>query len=120
MLFYKLFIQIELVKKELSKNNDSIQKFTSTYKEKIRLQKELEFPLVFCKKLFIDVLDKLEKVKSEYFYFDNDKLFEKPNCFYILEDKIQSVDSKIETEELKFYEDDDCGLYISISEYMKN
>lgn len=104
--YNRLFIQIELVKKELLKNNDSILNFTSKYEEKVILKKELEFPLVFCKELLVEVLNKLEKVKTEYFYFDNDKLFEKPNCLYILAQKIESIDSAIETEELKFYEDE--------------
>lgn len=104
--YNRLFIQIELVKKELLKNNDSILNFTSKYEEKAILKKELEFPLVFCKELLVEVLNKLEKVETEYFYFDNDKLFEKPNCLYILAQKIESIDSTIETEELKFYEDE--------------
>lgn len=104
--YNRLFIQIELVKKELFKNNDSILNFTSKYEEKAILKIELEFPLVFCKELLVEVLNKLEKVKTEYFYFDNDKLFEKPNCLYILAQKIESIDSTIETEELKFYEDE--------------
>ena len=104
--YNRLFIQIELVKKELLKNNDSILNFTSKYEEKAILKKELEFPLVFCKELLVEVLNKLEKVKTEYFYFDNDKLFEKPNCLYIMAQKIESIDSTIETEELKFYEDE--------------
>ncbi|KXL53888.1 hypothetical protein CLNEO_11140 [Anaerotignum neopropionicum] len=104
--YNRLFIQIELVKKELLKNNDSILNFISKYEEKAILKKELEFPLVFCKELLVEVLNKLEKVKTEYFYFDNDKLFEKPNCLYILAQKIESIDSTIETEELKFYEDE--------------
>lgn len=104
--YNRLFIQIELVKKELLKNNNSILNFTSKHEEKVRLKKELEFPLVFCKELLIEVLNKLEKVKTEYFYFDNDKLFEKPNCLYILAQRIESIDSEIETEKLKFYEDE--------------
>lgn len=104
--YNRLFIQIELVKKELLKNNDSILNFTSKYEEKAILKKELEFPLVFCKELLVEVLNKLEKVKTEYFYFDNDKLFEKPNCLYILAQKIESIDYTIETEELKFYKDE--------------
>ncbi|EAF8962922.1 hypothetical protein A2O21_12745, partial [Listeria monocytogenes] len=104
--YNRLFIQIELVKKELLKNNDSILNFTSKYEEQVILKKELEFPLAFCKELLVEVLKKLERVKTEYFYFDNDKLFEKPNCLYILAQKIESINSAIETEELKFYEDE--------------
>lgn len=70
------------------------------------LKKELEFPLTFCKELLVEVLNKLEKVKTEYFYFDNKMLHEKPNCLYILAQNIESINSAIETEELKFYEDE--------------
>jgi predicted metal-binding protein len=94
------------VKKELLKNNDSLLIFTSKYEEKIKLQKELEFPLHFCRGLLIDVLSKLEKIKTEYFYFDNEMLFEKPNCLYILAQKIEDLNKKIEADELKFYNDE--------------
>lgn len=104
--YNRLFIQIELVKKELLKNNDSLLIFTSKYEEKIKLQKELEFPLHFCRGLLIDVLSKLEKIKTEYFYFDNEMLFEKPNCLYILAQKIEDLNKKIEADELKFYNDE--------------
>ncbi len=104
--YNRLFIQIEIVKKELLKNKDSILNFTFKYEEKVILKKELEFPLAFGKELLVEVLNKLEKVKTEYFYFDNDKLFEKPNCLYIFAQKIESINSAIETEELKFYEDE--------------
>lgn len=104
--FNRLFIQIELVKKELLENNGSILNFTSEYEEKVILNKELEFPLAFCKELLVEVLNKLEKVKTDYFYFDNDKLYEKPNCLYILAQKIESINSAIETEELRFYDDE--------------
>lgn len=69
--YNRLFIQIELVKKELLKNNDSILNFTSKYEEKVILKKELEFPLAFCKELLVEVLNKLEKVilAEEYFYY---------------------------------------------------
>lgn len=104
--YNRLFIQIELVKKELLKNNDSIMNFISKYEEKVRLKQELEFPLVFCKELLVEVLNKLEKVKTEYFYFNNDTLFEKPNCLYILAQKIEDINSEIETEKYKFYDDE--------------
>jgi hypothetical protein len=33
-------------------------------------------------------------------------LYEKPNCLYILAQKIENLNQKIETEEFKFYEDE--------------
>ncbi|MCR1900244.1 hypothetical protein NSA47_14855 [Irregularibacter muris] len=75
--YNRLFIQIELVKRELLRNNDSLMNFTSKYEEKIKLQKGLGFPLAFCKGLLIDVLNKLGKIKTEYFYFDKEMLYEK-------------------------------------------
>jgi len=104
--YNRLFIQIELVKKELLKDNASLLIFTSKYEKKIKLQKGLEFPLHFCKGLLIDVLSKLEEIKTDYFYFDNEMLFEKPNCLYILAQKIEDLNKKIEADELKFYDDE--------------
>lgn len=104
--YNRLFIQIELLKKELLKNNNLIIKFTSKYEEKIRYENELEFPLAFGRELLIDVLNKLENIKSEYFYFNKDILHEKPTILYILAQKIEDINSEIEVEAFKFYEDE--------------
>ena len=107
--YNRLFIQIELVKRELLKNNNALLNFTSKYEEKEKLQKDLEFPLPFCKDILIEVLNKLDKIKTEYLYFDNEMLYEKPDCLYILAQKIENLNQKIKTEEFKFCEGEYLG-----------
>lgn len=104
--YNRLFIQTELLKRELLKNDNSIIKFTSKYEEKIRYENELKFPLAFGRELLIDVLNKLEKIKSEYIYFNKDILHERPTILYIWAQKIEAIKSEIETEELKLYDDE--------------
>ncbi len=103
--FNKLFIQIELIEKELLKNQIIIQDFISKYEEKYRFQKALEIPIYSFKSLLIEVLDKLNIIKGDYFYFDKKHLFEKPNLCYIIAQKIEDIDLKIRELESSGYGD---------------
>lgn len=103
--FNKLFIQIELIEKELLNNQIIIQDFISRYEEKYRLQSALEIPIYSFKSLLIEVLDKLIKIKRDYFYFDKNHLFEKPNLYYIIAQNIEDIDLKIRELESSGYSD---------------
>lgn len=104
--YNKLFIQIELVKNELVENGRLLSTLISKYNQKTQLKKELEFPIVFCKEILISVLNKLQKIKEEYFYFDNEVVFENPNCVYILAQRIESIDKEIAIEESNYSNDE--------------
>ncbi len=79
-------------------------------KEKDSIKTELEYPIVFAKDLMIDLLDDFTKIKTNYFRFDN-KIFDKPNILYILSQKIEDIDNKIDEENLKTYDNE--LLYLS-------
>ena len=53
----------------------------------------------------IDLLDDFAEIKTNYFRFDN-KIFDKPNILYILSQKIEDIDNKIDEEKLKTYDNE--------------
>ncbi len=50
----KLFVQIELIRKELKNNNDQLSYFIDSVNKKRELDKALEFPLMFMKDFLIN------------------------------------------------------------------
>lgn len=55
----KLYIQIELIRRELKNNDEQLSSFIDSFMRKKDLDKALEFPLMFMKSFLIDMLDEL-------------------------------------------------------------
>ena len=104
--YNRLYIQIELIKKELMKNRTLIQEYISKYEEKDNLQKSLEISIYTFKKLLIEVLSELKTINKNYFYFDKTHIFDKPNICYKLATKIEAINSKISELEFTGYGDE--------------
>lgn len=104
--YNRLFIQIEVVKKELARNQAIIQEYILKNEERNSLKKSLEIPIYPFENLLIEVLSELEKIKNDYFYFDKNHFFDKPNQCYILVQEIKNLDSKIHELESSGYSDE--------------
>lgn len=101
----RLYVQIELIRKELKENDFQINKFVSSIAEKNQLERELQFPLVFMKTFLLDVLDNLQTIKTSYMY-STGLAFEKPKEIYLLAQRLEEIDSEISDLECKGYSDD--------------
>ena len=101
----RLNVYIEFVKKEIKSNGLAFSELVNIKKEKDSIKTELECPIVFAKDLMIDLLDDFAEIKTNYFRFDN-KIFDKPNILYILSQKIEDIDNKIDEEKLKTYDNE--------------
>lgn len=62
----KLYIQIELIRRELKNNDEQLSSFIDSFMRKKDLDKALEFPLMFMKSFLIDMLDELQVIKESY------------------------------------------------------
>lgn len=62
----RLYIQIELIKRELKVNDDVLCEFISCVDGMNKMEKELEFPLIFMKQFLINTFDGLQKIKNNY------------------------------------------------------
>lgn len=100
----RLYVQIELIRKELKENDFQINEFVSSIAKKNQLEKELQFPLVFMKTFLLDVLDNLQTIKTSYMY-STGLAFEKPTEIYLLAQRLEEIDSEISDLECKGYSD---------------
>jgi hypothetical protein len=101
----RLNVYIEFVKKEINGNRLAFSELVNLKKEKDIIKTELEFPVFFAKDLLIDLLGNLSEIKTNYFRFDN-KIFDKPNILYILSQKIEDIEKKIDEENFKVYDNE--------------
>lgn len=67
---YRLYVQVELIKRELKINDDIVCKFVSSVEEMNQIEKSLEFPLVFVKQFLINTLNSLQEIKSSYMHWE--------------------------------------------------
>lgn len=116
----RLYVQIELIRRELKENDFQINKFISSIAEKNQLEKELQFPLVFMKTFLLDLLDKLQMIKTSYMY-STGFVFDKPTEIYLLAQRLEEIDSEISDLECKRYSNDffDEKRKIKISQLME-
>lgn len=101
----RLYIQIELIRKELQHNNDELSNFVSCVEEKKKLEKSLEFPLIFMKDFLISILDELQEIKDNYMH-SGKFLWEKPVQAYIIAQKLDDLEKKIKELESQYYADE--------------
>ena len=90
----KLFVQIELIRKELKNNNDQLSYFIDSVNKKRELDKALEFPLMFMKDFLINILDELQIIKESYMR-SGEFLLEKPTKLLLLGDEKEKLDTEI-------------------------
>lgn len=64
----RLYIQIELIKRELKVNDDVLCEFISCVDGMNKMEKELEFPLIFMKQFLINTFDGLQEIKDNYMH----------------------------------------------------
>lgn len=64
----RLYIQVELIRKELKANDEILNKYIASVDEMNKMEKALEFPLIFMKQFLISTLDGLQKIKSNYMH----------------------------------------------------
>lgn len=101
----RLYIQIELIRKELQHNNDELSDFVSCVDEKNKLEKSLEFPLIFMKDFLINILDELQQIKNNYMH-SGEFLLEKPVQAYIIAQKLDDLEKEIKELESQYYADE--------------
>lgn len=97
----RLYIQIELIKRELKINDDALSEFISYVDEMNKMEKALEFPLFFMKQFLINTFDGLQKIKNNYAHMIP-LISEKPTQIYILMQKLEELGKEIEKEESKY------------------
>ncbi|MDD4048927.1 MAG: hypothetical protein PHI90_08960 [Clostridia bacterium] len=86
----KLYIQLELLKREFSFNKERIQQFIQTYSLFSQKKEALQLKLPFAQEVLYQVLICLSKIQDDYFCFEN-FTFESPNCLIILDDEIKKL-----------------------------
>ena len=64
----RLYIQIELIKRELKVNDDVLCEFISCVDGMNKMEKELEFPLIFMKQFLINTFDGLQEIKDNFMH----------------------------------------------------
>ena len=101
----RLYIQIELIRKELKTNDDTLNKYIASVDEMNTMEKALEFPLIFMKQFLISILDRLQEIKSNYMH-SGEFIFEKPTKVYLLAQKIGDIEKVIDEKECQYYSDE--------------
>lgn len=101
----RLYIQIELIKKEIQINDRKLNDYIFYIEEMEKIEKSLEFPLIFMKNFLVDMLDYLQEIKQNYMHSGN-FLFEKPTQTYILAEELEDLEKQIEELECKYYADE--------------
>ena len=100
----RLYIQIELIKRELKVNDEEVRRYCSYVEQKNEMEKAMEFPLIFMKGFLISILDRLDAIKREY--IRNGKIVsDKPTKIYVLAQKISDLQDEIDELEIKGYGD---------------
>lgn len=101
----RLYIQVELIRKELKANDESLNKYIASVDEMNKMEKALEFPLIFMKQFLISILDRLQEIKSNYMY-SGQFIFEKPAKVYLLAQKLEDIEKAIDEKECQYYSDE--------------
>lgn len=101
----RLYVQIELLRRELQKNDSELIKFVDSVDEKNRLDKKLEFPLLFMKNFLVTILDELQEIKQKYMH-SGPFIFEKPTRVYILAQKLEDLEKEITELKYKYCDDE--------------
>lgn len=101
----RLYIQVELIRKELKANDEILNKYIASVDEMNKMEKALEFPLIFMKHFLISILDSLQKIKSNYMH-SGQFIFEKPTKVYLLAQKLEDVEKAIDEKECQYYSDE--------------
>lgn len=94
----RLYIEIELILRELISNLKSINEFIELDSEYKKLEEKIKVRIPFSKDILYNVLLKLNDIKDNYFYHCG-HIFEKPNCLYIYAQKKETIDEEIEEVE---------------------
>ena len=100
----KLYIQIELIRRELKNNNEQLCSFIDSFMRKKELDKALEFPLMFMKSFLIEMLDELQVIKESYMR-SGSYLFERPTKLLLLGEQKEKLDSEISKLRYQGYSD---------------
>ena len=100
----RLYIQIELIKRELNANDEELCKYCSYVERKNEMEKAIEIPLIFMKGFLISVLDRLDVIKKDYIR-NGEFIFEKPTKAYVLAQKISDLQDDINELETEGYSD---------------
>ena len=101
----RLYIQVELIRKELKANDEVLNKYIASVDEMNMLEKSLEFPLIFMKQFLISILDRLQEIKSNYMH-SGQFIFEKPTKVYLLAQKLEDIDKAIGEKACQYYSDE--------------
>lgn len=101
----RLYIQVELIRKELKANDEILNKYIASVDEMNKMEKALEFPLIFMKHFLISILDSLQKIKSNYMH-SGQFIFEKPTKVYLLAQKLEDVEKAIDEKGCQYYSDE--------------
>lgn len=101
----RLYIQVELIRKELKANNETLNKYIASVDEMNKMEKALEFPLIFMKQFLISILDRLQEIKSNYMH-SGQFIFEKPTKVYLLGQKLEDIDKAIDEKACQYYSDE--------------
>lgn len=96
----KLYIQIELIRRELKNNDEQLSSFIDSFMRKKDLDKALEFPLMFMKSFLIDMLDELQVIKESYMH-SGTYLFERPIKLLLLGEEKELVIFEIDSDIVK-------------------
>lgn len=99
----KLYIQIELVRRELKSNLDLILRFLDLNTEYMKLKKQFLLKLPFSQDVLYNVLLKLKKISKDYIHFSG-IIGEKPTCLAVNTQRIEALDREIAENEEKYYE----------------
>lgn len=100
----KLFIQIELIRRELKNSDEQLSYYIDSFNRKKELDKALEFPLMFMKSFLINMLDELQVIKESYMR-SGPYLFEKPTKLLLLGQEKEKLDNEISKLEYQGYSD---------------
>lgn len=101
----RLYIQVELIRKELKANDETLNKYIASVDEMNKMEKALEFPLIFMKQFLISILDRLQEIKSNYMH-SGQFIFEKPTKVYLLAQKLEDIEKAIDEKECQYYSDE--------------
>ena len=101
----RLYIQVELIRKELNANDRILAEFISSVEEMHKAEKALEFPLIFMQNFLTEILNRLQNIKSNYMH-SRQFIFEKPAKQYILAQRINALEQTITEKECQYYSDE--------------
>jgi hypothetical protein len=99
----RLYIETELILRELNDNLKNITYFISLVTEYKEFRERLMVKIPFSQDILYKVLLKLKNISDNYFHFDQ-HIFEKPNCLYIFGQRLKEIENEIKEVELNTYD----------------